>query len=207
MEQNNNYSNIIRIAITGSPGSGKSQVLKFFKNCGAAIIDFDYLAKKAVEPDTKALNEIIEHFGKKILLEDKSLNRKLMRSIIVNDKKKRKLLESIVHPEVFRLYYKQLEEFIKQNINIVIAEVPLLFEAGLESHFDKIIVVNIDQKLQIKRLTKRDDISINDAISLINTQIPLNKKIEKADFVINNDLSIEYLKDNIQNLYNKLLSK
>lgn len=190
------------IGLTGTYGSGKTTAAKIFKSYGAIIIDADKIAKEVVEPGTKALEEIVKEFGKKILLPGGSLDRRKMRSIVFSDEEKLQRLNRIIHPRVRQKELDLLNEY-KQH-PLVVLNVPLLFERNMESLVDKTLVVAISDEIRIERLKKRDNVSPESIKKVLRAQWPQSKKAKRADFVVNNDGSIEQLKKQIVDIINKV---
>lgn len=176
----------VKIAVTGTAGSGKSQVCAILAAYGFATIDFDQLARKAVAPASKGLDKIRQRFGEAIINADGTLDRRSLRRLIIADSKARIALEQIVHPEIMRLLEQRTRRLAATGVQTVFVEVPLLFEAGLESHFDGVIVVRADPALQVDRLKTRDNVSDLDARNLLAVQIPDTEKARRADIVIDN---------------------
>ena len=175
------------IGLTGSIATGKSFVSSIIKNeLNYPLIDADKLAREVVEINKPAYLEIVENFGEKILNEDKALNRKALREIIFNDIEKRKLLNEITHKYIRQEFLKKVEIYKSQNKEIIFYDVPLLFEAKIENQFYKIVLVYTPQEVQIKRLMKRDKISVKEAENTINNQISIEYKKNKSDFIIDN---------------------
>lgn len=183
------------IGLTGGIASGKSTVSKYLKEKGYQIFDADKIAKDLTNEDN-IKNKIVEKFGSNILDNNFSLDRKKMKEIVFNDKSKLKLLSDIIHPEVFE-FYKKAKENNKEN-KILIFDVPLLFESGIDSLCDKILVVISDHKNQIERIIERDKIDKTLATNIINSQITNKERIKKADIVIENNGSLEELYEKIE---------
>ena len=173
---------MILVGLTGGIATGKSTVAKMFKQCGAAVINADLLARQVVEPGKPAWRAIVKLFGKTVLNQDRSLDRQALGSIIFHNPKKRRQLERIIHPRVAREQARLTKAITRKDPNaVVIYEVPLLFEAGVDKRVDKIIVVTADRNIQIARLKKRDGLSRAEAIRRIRSQMPLAKKTQQAD--------------------------
>lgn len=187
--------NDVIIGLTGGIASGKSTVSKYLKEKGYQIFDADKIAKDLTNEDN-IKNKIVEKFGSNILDNNFSLDRKKMKEIVFNDKSKLKLLNDIIHPEVFE-FYKKAKENNKEN-KILIFDVPLLFESGIDSLCDKILVVISDHKIQIERIIERDKIDKTLATNIINSQITNKERIKKADIVIENNGSLEELYEKIE---------
>ena len=181
---------MILVGLTGGVATGKSTVAKMFKQCGAIVIDADELAHEVVKPGKPAWREIVGLFGKAVLNQDRSLNRQTLGRIVFGNPKKRRQLEHIIHPRVAREQARLTKQVARTDPKaVVIYDVPLLFEAGIDTRVDTIIVVTADRKTQIARLKKRNGLSYAEAIRRIRSQMPLTKKIQRADHVLNGTLT------------------
>jgi dephospho-CoA kinase len=201
---NNHKSSILKIAVTGGAGSGKTIVCSRLKALGLDVISADDAAKQAVVPGSAALQEIAGIFGKKILLPDGSLNRKMLRQIITEDDAARKNLESILHHEISKLILEKVAQLERKGRPIVVIEVPLLFELGLQGQYDRVVVVSASRESRIERLMARDNISREDAEKLIKLQMPDRKKLEGADYVVRNEWSKADLVKSVDVLFENL---
>lgn len=181
---------MLRIGLTGGIATGKSTVSDMFKEYGVPVIDTDLIAFTQLEKGTITYHEIVTAFGEKILYQDQTINRDKLGRIVFRNKKKRELLNAIVHPRVLLEVDKQLEELKKQNPKMVVIDVPLLYEAQLENRFDKIIVVYVSKATQIERLVYRDNINKEYADQKIKAQIDIEIKKQKADYIVDNSKSI-----------------
>ena len=180
---------MILVGLTGGVATGKSTVAKMFKECGAVVIDADELAREVVKPGKPAWREIVTLFGKTILNRDRSLNRQALGSIVFRNRTKRRQLERIIHPRVAREQARLTKQAARTDPQaVVIYDVPLLFEAGIDTRVDTTIVVAVDRKTQVARLKKRNGLSQAEAIRRIRSQMPLAKKIQRADHVLNGTL-------------------
>ncbi|MEP6958641.1 MAG: dephospho-CoA kinase, partial [Nitrospirota bacterium] len=176
-----------------------------FKKCGAPVIDADLLARQVVEPGKPAWRAIVKLFGETILNPDRSLDRQALGGIVFRNPKKRQQLERIIHPRVAR-EQRRLVRLIAKNKSraVVIYEVPLLFEAGVDKRVDQIIVVTANRETQIDRLKNRNGLSRAEALRRINSQMALAKKIQGADHVLNGMLPRPSLRRQIGQLYKNL---
>jgi dephospho-CoA kinase len=196
---------MILVGLTGGVATGKSTVAKMFKQCGAAVINADLLARQVVEPGKPAWRAIVKLFGRTVLNQDRSLDRQTLGSIVFHNPKKRRQLERIIHPRVAREQQRLVHRIAKRKPHaVVIYEVPLLFEAGVDKRVDKIIVVTVDRNTQIARLSKRNGLSRAEALRRIRSQMPLAKKIQQADHVLNGTLSRPSLRKQVGQLFNSL---
>lgn len=174
------------IGLTGGIATGKSTVTKMLAELGIPVIDADKIAREVVEPNEKAYEQIVAHFGKDILFSDGTLNRKKLGSIIFNDESERKVLNGIVHPAIHEEMERQRTEYLKQHETIVF-DIPLLFEGQTAMNFDKTLLVAVSEDVQFKRLLERDQMGEDDARQRIKSQIPISEKISLADEVIDNN--------------------
>lgn len=180
------------MGITGGVASGKSLVLSTFMNLGAYGIDCDVLSREVIRPCSKAWWEIVNFFGTGIVRNNLEIDRKKLRDIVFRDSEQRKILERIIHPEVWMRCMERMEaiEKIEANPNVlVVIDVPLLIETGLQKkfEFDKVIVVYVREETQIRRVMEREGITKEEAKKMIGIQMPLKEKLKFADFVINNE--------------------
>lgn len=179
------------IGLTGGIASGKSTVSNMCREQGITIIDADIEARHAVEPGEKAYAQIVEHFGKEILLADGTINRAKLGEIIFNHKEERMVLNSIVHPAVRERMNAQKEAAIARNEEIIIMDIPLLFESNLTHLVDRSLLVYVDEAAQLKRLMERNQYTKEEAMSRIRSQMPLKEKKILADWVIDNSGTLE----------------
>jgi len=194
------------IGLTGGLGTGKTTVLKLFKNSGAYTIDADKLVHQILKkPSTiKKLAAII---GKGILIERAAktfINKKRMADIIFNDVQKRKSVEKLIHPEVMKAAKDfKIKILAKKSDAIIVFEVPLLLEAGYEKIFDKIIVVYCSKEIAVNRVL-RHGLSRKQALQRMRAQLPISRKKAAADFLINNNLSISNTKSQVKEIFKKI---
>ena len=173
------------VGLTGGVATGKSTVARMFRQCGAIIIDADELARAVVQPGKPAWRAIVREFGHDILNADRSINRQAIGAIVFRNKAKRRKLEQIIHPRVAREQMRRTRAAAKKDPHaVVIYDVPLLFEAGIDKRVDKIVVVTADRETQIIRLKKRNGFTRVEALRRINSQMPLAKKVAQADYVL-----------------------
>ena len=198
---------VLKVAVTGGAGSGKTTVCNRLKELGVKVISSDALAKEAVAQGSLAHEKIVNYFGKKVLLSDGNLNRQELRSIIINDDVARLALERFIHPEISRLMHLRIAQAEQDGDPVLLVEVPLLFELGMAEQFDVVIVVSADHELRVKRLMDRDNVSRDEAENLINVQMPQAEKVERAEFVLANDCSKDLLIRSVDLLFNNFFQK
>ncbi|MEY2193412.1 dephospho-CoA kinase [Neobacillus sp. BF23-41] len=178
------------IGLTGGIASGKSTVSNFFKEMDITVVDADIESRLAVMKGESAYFKIIEEFGRDILLEDGEIDRQKLGTIIFHHAEKRQILNEIVHPEVRKRMRDQVDQAIKNSEEVVVLDIPLLFESKLTYMVDKTLLVYVDDETQLKRLIERNNLSVEDAEARIRSQMPLSEKIRLADAVIDNNGSI-----------------
>ncbi|EAG6100597.1 dephospho-CoA kinase [Listeria monocytogenes] len=179
------------IGLTGSVATGKSTVSNMIQQAGIPLVDADIAARKVVEPGTEGLKEIVAYFGEEILLADGTLDRAKLGEIIFKDKEKRKKLNEITHPRVKDYMLEARERFFRAGEELVFFDIPLLFESHLESLVDQIVVVWTTPETELKRLMERNNLTKEDALRRIESQMGIDEKARKADFVIDNNESLE----------------
>ena len=193
--------------LTGGIASGKSTVARFMKEIGSVVIDFDILARQVVRPEEKAWREIVEYFGEDILLDNREIDRKKISDIVFLDAEKRKILEDFTHPAIGEEFVKEVTRISSSGKTPIIqVVVPLLIEGGMQELFHSVTLVYIPSETQVVRLVERDGISRDKAMNIINAQMPIDEKIRYADFVINNNGTIEQTRFQTQGVWDKLLA-
>ena len=184
------------IGLTGGIGCGKSTVSSFFSELNVAIVDADIVARQVVAKGQPALKKIAQHIGSEILI-DGVLNRSLLREIIFQDNKQREWLNALLHPLIRAEIVKALAE---AKGKYVLLEAPLLFENGLDVLTDYDLVIDLAPELQIERASARDGVTVNSIKAIIAKQIDRKQRLQQADFVIDNNISLENLKSRVLEL-------
>jgi dephospho-CoA kinase len=192
------------VGLTGTIASGKSTTAKIFEDYGALTIDLDKISRSLIERGTPAYNKIVNAFGNTIL-SGEDIDKKKLRNLIFNDKNKRVILESILHP-LIRAEEKKMVNYINKTHKnpIIIVHAALLIETESYKRFDTLIVVYADEKKCYERLIKRDNTSKDLACAMINAQLSVNKKLSYANFIIDNSQDIHHLKDEVERVYSTL---
>lgn len=167
------------IGLTGNIGSGKSTVSRRLAHLGAEVIDTDMVSRDAVTPGTVGLKRIIGEFGPGVLNEKGELDRAKMASIVFQNPGARKLLESIIHPEVIRVVGRRIDEYRsgRGSAKALVVEVPLLIESGMDKMMDQIWVVTVDREVQVERVMARSGLSRDDVLSRINAQMSQEENV------------------------------
>ena len=194
------------IGVSGSIASGKSEVSKFFRDLGAHLIDLDKVGHDVIRPRLKAWKEIVKHFGRGVLNEDQSINRQTLGQLVFEDPEKLDKLNEIVHPEIFKEFFRLVEERKSQNPHfIIVAEIPLLNEINRKL-FDTVVLVYVSEKTQIKRLSARG-FTEEEAKKRIKAQLSNDEKRELADFVIYNEGPLEETRRQVEKIYSQIVPK
>jgi dephospho-CoA kinase len=195
---------MILIGLTGNIASGKSEVAKMLADHGATVIDADILAREAVEPDTQALKDIVKRWGQDVLNKDGSLDRAALRRIVFADQLELDALNRIVHPGVTRLRDREIARARERGDDLVVCVIPLLFERNLVEEFDTIVLVDSPRPLRLERLVATRGLEETDAMNMIVSQMPAELKRARADYVIENEGSLEDLERDVDALWSSL---
>lgn len=173
------------LGITGGIASGKSTVVDIFKSEGFSVVDADIVAREVVEPNTPGLAQLVKVFGDEILLADERLNRKKLGALIFQDEKKRQLLNETLDPFIRGEIERQAKE-AEQSSELVVVDIPLLYEGKYEAMMNEVAVVYVTPEIQLTRLIARNNLSENEALGRINSQLSLEEKKKRADIVFDN---------------------
>ena len=179
------------VGLTGGIGSGKSAAANFFQNEGITVIDADDLSREVIEQDTPGFEKIVDCFGSAIIDSDGSINRAFLRQEVFDDEKKKKLLESIIHPLVRDL---MIEKIAASQSPYSIIMVPLIFETNSMNNYNRILVIDCDPIVQLERAMLRDKNSKIQIQKIIDSQCSREERISIANDVIANNDSLENLK-------------
>lgn len=192
------------VGLTGGIASGKSTVAKILERLGAAIVNADVLSREVVEPGQDGWKEIVAKFGPEVLQPDQTVDRQKLRTIIFNNPEARKTLEAIIHPRVRALAEQRIHEYSDAGREIVVYEVPLLFEGNLQDSLRPVILVACNINIQRQRLEQRDQLDQAAAQKHIDAQMSLEEKRRLADYVIENDGTLVDLERRVEEVLNKI---
>jgi dephospho-CoA kinase len=199
---------MLNMGLTGSIACGKSTVARMFVEKGAFHIDFDRLAHQVEEPDQPAWKRIVDCFGTGILNPDRTINRARLGAIVFEDREKLAKLNSIVHPEVFTAWHRRLDEIRQYRPDaIVISDVPLLIEAGMQSLVDVVALVYVSPEEQIRRLVNRDGCTRREAEARFGSQMSIDEKKQYAHIVIDNQGTVEATQKIVDQVWQDLLAR
>lgn len=190
------------VGLTGGIGSGKSAAANFFVELGVDLIDADDLAKNVLNKNSKGYELFINEFGEQYLDNDKNIDRDLLRKIIFNDSDKKNKLENIIHPQV----RSGIEEFIRTSkSDYCIVVVPLIYETRSSSYYDRILVIDCDEEIQINRSAIRDNTENKEIKKIISKQATREERLSIADDVILNNRTLDSLKEEVIKLHKKYI--
>ncbi|HLU25496.1 MAG TPA: dephospho-CoA kinase [Longimicrobiales bacterium] len=198
---------MLRVGLTGNIASGKSTVSRVWARLGAHVIDADELARRAVEPGSPGLARLVEEFGPGILDDDGRLDRGAMRRLVFRDPEARRRLEAVVHPEVARLRAEAEAALAEAGVDVVVNEIPLLFEVGLESSFDIVVLVEADVATRLERLMRTRGLDRAEALRMIEAQMPSEMKRAGADYIIRNDGTVAELEAEAERVWREIVER
>jgi dephospho-CoA kinase len=197
---------VLLVGLTGGIGSGKSTVARLLEKRGAVVFDADLLAREAVEPGTPGHAAVIERFGADVLAPGGELDREALASIVFADPSARRDLEGIVHPEVRRLFAEGSEAY-RDTDRVVVFSAPLLVETGMHTAFETLVVVSATVATQIERLMRQRGMSESSIRARIEAQAPLEDKAAVADFLVDNEGTLDELESQVDRLWNDLSAR
>jgi dephospho-CoA kinase len=192
---------VYKIGVTGGIGSGKSAVCSIFARLGVSVLYADDIAKELSSTDSTIRKKLIALLGGSAYHPDGSLNRSFIASEIFANKSLQQKVESFIHPRVEKEIERQIKELAYRGERIAIVEAALMYEAGLHKKFDAVIVVDTDESERISRVRKRDVVSEEAVRSRIAAQLEVKRKLEKADYIIYNNGTLEELEPRVRFLY------
>ncbi|HHV55653.1 MAG TPA: bifunctional DNA-formamidopyrimidine glycosylase/DNA-(apurinic or apyrimidinic site) lyase [Firmicutes bacterium] len=192
------------VGLTGGMASGKSAVLRFFREAGARTVDADAIVEELEQPGQPVYQAIVAAFGPEFVSEDGSLDKKRLAGLVFARPAARKKLEEIVHPAVLERLRQEMERARTDGVALLVVEVPLLYELGLEGWFDAVVVVTAPEEQQVERMVVRDHIDANEARNRLCAQMPLASKVKRADWVIDNGGSLAATQEQVNALVQQL---
>jgi dephospho-CoA kinase len=192
LELTKGENSVLLLGVTGSIATGKSTVSKMLEDLGAPIIDLDILARVVIEPGKPAYDDVVSLFGKQVLSEDETIDRRKLSEIVFTDVEKRKALEGFTHPRIGAAYVELVQQYSAENPDAIIqVAVPLLIESNMSFMFDRILLVYTPEEDQIRRLKERDGIGDQLAANMVRSQMSIEEKKRFADYIIDNSGTME----------------
>lgn len=198
------------VGLTGGIVVGKSTAASMFRDLGAKIVDADKLGHSVILPHRPAWKKITRLFGKDILRNDLTIDRGKLGKIVFANQTLLKKLNEITHPEIIKLIKKEINLAKNKTHNqgkILIIDAALIYEAKMDRLMDKIIIVYINENEQLKRLAKRNNLSKEEALQRIKSQIPMKEKVKIADYVIDNSNSLAKTKKQVEKIWQSFVSR
>jgi len=192
------------IGLTGGIGSGKSTVARFLAEQGAVILDADAMGHEALKSNSEVQEQVMAAFGKDIVTTSGEIDRKKLGEVVFNNPEARNQLNRIMHPPMFDMTKTRLTEYQRQGVAIVILEAPLLVEAGWTPLVDEVWVTVAPEVTIIRRLRERTGLSEAESQARIQAQLSSADRIKHADVVIDTDCSLDELRGNVQELWQRL---
>jgi dephospho-CoA kinase len=198
---------VLTVGLTGGIGSGKSAVSALLVEHGAVLVDADRNARAVVARGTPGLAAVVEEFGQEVLTGSGDLDREALGRIVFSDPDRLAALNAIVHPLVAEESARQAAEAAAAGATVLVADIPLLVENGLQGLYDVVVVVGASPETQRDRLTRLRGMTAADAEARIAAQAPLAAKLAVATYVIDNDGPLEALAPQVDRLWAALLAR
>ncbi len=198
---------MLLFGVTGGIGSGKTAVCNFLREKDIPIIEADPLAKELTNHSPEIRRALVTEFGKDVYLDSGTVNKDLLRHLVFSDVKTRERINQIIHPQVFKAIQGRVNQFKKENHQLVGVEAALIYESSMERILNAVAVVSAPMEKRIEWIKSRDGFSPAEILKRVNSQMPLEEKIKYADYVIENDDSLSYLAEKVDAFYHWLSSK
>jgi len=195
---------VLVVGLTGNIASGKSTVARLLSERGATIIDADILARRTVDPGTPAHAAIVARWGTSVVSADGTVDREALRRIVFKTPDELEALNDIVHPHVRALRDELIEQARERGDQIVVCDIPLLFERGLVEEFDRIVLVDAPREVRLERLVRERKLEHADAMDMITAQMPSELKRARANYVIDNTSTLQVLSERVEEMWSAL---
>ena len=195
------------VGLTGGTGCGKSEAARYLASLGANHVDADAISRACTARGGSAIPEIRRVFGEAVFLPDGELNRRALHELIFSSVAHKRALEGIIHPLVQRCAMDEIEAAGAQGYRVVVLDVPLLFETGMDVLCDETWTMSVDERTQVQRVCVRDGLSEDQARARISAQLPMEERNARANRVINSARPIEKTQAELGQLYQQLLRR
>jgi len=193
------------IGLTGGIGSGKSTVTDYLIARGFPVLDADKIAREIVLPGSEMLIQLASVFGKAIIMQDGSLDRKELGNIVFSDAEKKKTLDGLMHTRILELIHDRILQYHEESVHkVIFIDAPLLFETGLDKSVSETWVIDVDEETRIKRIMERDGLKREDIAMRISNQMTRDEKNKRADVILDNSRDQETLYQQIEQLLQKI---
>jgi len=194
------------IGLTGGIGSGKSTVARYLAELGAVVLDADKVGHAVFQPDTEAWRDVVATFGQQILTSGGEIDRKKLGEIVFNDPEEMSRLNRIMHPRMYDMVVKQIAEYRRQGVDVVVIEAAILIEAGWTTLVDEVWVAVASEAAVLKRLKEQRQMEAAQTLARIRSQLSSEERVKHADAVINNDGDLDEMKAKVRELWARLHS-
>jgi len=199
---------MLNVGLTGGIATGKSTVVRMLVRRGARVIDHDALVHALQEPGRPVWNRIVEAFGRDILDAEGRIDRKKLGALVFGNEERRRSLEGIVHPAVLEEAQRERDRIGREDARaIVLSDIPLLLEVGMQGLFDLILLVYSPPETQIARVMKRNRMTRDEAVARLKAQMPIDEKLTYADLVVRNDGTMRDLEKRVDEVWQELLAR
>ena len=195
------------IGLTGGIGTGKSEAAKFLASLGAVHLDADAISHELTEPGGEALEPIRAEFGEDVFREDGTLDRRALANITFSDPARKRALEAILHPRIQRDIMRGIDRAAEEGAKVVILDVPLLFETGMDALCDETWVLSADTETQVARVMMRDRVEREQVEARIQNQMPAEEKEKLATQVIPTERPMEKTQAELASMYQQVLKR
>jgi len=195
------------VGLTGGVSTGKSTILNDLRELGAWVLSADDASRSLTAPGGEALPAILEAFGDSVFQPDGALDRRALGEIVFHDAARRRALEAILHPAVQREMLGEIAKAEAAGAPVVVMEVPLLYETGMDALCDEVWVAYLDDESQTLRLMNRDRLTREQAQARIQSQMPLDEKARRADVVVKTDKPAQEVHREVAHLYRDLVKR
>jgi dephospho-CoA kinase len=195
---------VLRVALTGNIASGKSSVAEAWRSLGASVIDADVLARRAVEPGTPGHAAVLHAFGEEVVSNDGTVDRARLRQRVFAEPEERAKLEAILHPEIAKLRDLEEHSLLLGGASIIVSDIPLLFETGLDDQFDVVVHVHSSAATRERRLVELRGMAPEQARAIMAAQLPSEEKRERSHIVIDNEGTLEELHERAGQVWEEL---
>lgn len=197
---------MLAIGVTGNIGSGKSTVARIWReHRSALVIDADEIGREAVAPGSDALNKLVSHFGEQVLRPDGTLNRRRTAELAFRTDEDRRVLNSIVHPEIIRRIGKRMRAARGSGVESVVVDAALIFEFGFDSHVDVVVLVDAPREAKIERMVSKETMDRETVERVLEMQMDPEEMKKKSDYVLENTGDLEALRVVALELYDRLV--
>lgn len=195
----------LRIGLTGGIGSGKSLVVRTFEELGAAVVDADRIAREVLAPGGPAYDAVVRAFGPEVVRPDGTVDRKVLAARVFADAEVRRRLNALTHPHIRRRMAEEAARLAaRPGVDVIVMDIPLLLDTTDGADLDAIVVVYADEEVRLRRLVARDGVSEEDARRRLAAQVPLRNKLDRADWVIDNNGSPERTREQVRAVWTAL---